>query len=330
MFSSVRSKLLSSSSSLRTSSSLRIAQQGHDPTVKKCIYAFTVGTAAGASLGVVGWGGAQIIIPSMTAPFPSFAGYSQLSATGISLTSLSFSTVTSGYKFWNENRVDIPLALAIGIPSVLSARLAGLYLVPRLSGDALALCFNAFSIILIPTHLWIQHRREEANKLMENEKELHDNDDKLDRVSKMGATQSHSVHEPDGPIRVFSPDMLPHACFGLFSGVISSLMGVGGLPLSMSYLTEATDLSHHYVQGTAICALLPSILASASTRLHAIPVVAASFVALGAMVGAYGGARLALTLDDDDLRHLYMGSLVIFGSRSTLGAVRNIQRILVK
>ena len=94
----------------------------------------------GATVGLVGWGGAQVIIPSMTASYP-FAGLSQLAATGVSLASLSVSTITSGYKFWHDNRVDIPLlalALAIAFPSVISARV-GSHFAKKMIGDALAL-----------------------------------------------------------------------------------------------------------------------------------------------------------------------------------------------
>ena len=53
-------------------------------------------------------------------------------------------------------------------------------------------------------------------------------------------------------------------------------------------------------------------------------------MALGASVGGYGGAKVALGLTEDQLRCLYMGSLALFGGRSTIGAVRNIRRICSK
>ena len=38
-------------------------------------------------------------------------------------------------------------------------------------------------------------------------------------------------------------------------GILSALMGVGGAPLCMSYLTVATDLPHHLVQGWSMVPL---------------------------------------------------------------------------
>ena len=123
-------------------------------------YATAVGTAAGAAVGIVGWGGAQVIVPSMTYPGP-LASYSQLSATGISLSSLSVSAVSSGYKFWKDELVDIPLAMVIGVPAVVSARIGSRF-AKKMSGDALALFFNGL------VHFWIQQRASSGHRVMES------------------------------------------------------------------------------------------------------------------------------------------------------------------
>merc|ERR1719183_3140171 len=102
-------------------------------SIMRHAYAVGVGTAAGITSGLVGWGGAQIIIPSMLYPSP-LASYSQLSATGISLSSLSLSSISSGYRFWSDNQVNIPLALSIGLPAVVSARV-GSHIAKKLSGN---------------------------------------------------------------------------------------------------------------------------------------------------------------------------------------------------
>lgn len=270
------------------------------------LYEFAVGSTAGAVTGLVGWGGAQTIIPAMTLPI-SVANLSQLSATGVSLTSLSLSTVTSGFKFWKEDAVSMSLALLIGVPAVVSARV-GTRLAQKLSGDALGLFFNGFSIVLIPTHYWIQQR------------------------AKARGGKEHKAWSSKVETIMFTAEnsavMVQHATFGVVSGIISSLMGVGGLPLAMSYITEATELPHHYVQGTAICALAPSVIISAVSRIMAIPLATAAIVCLGASIGGYGGAKAALYLNEEQLRDLYMLSLVVFGGRSIVGASQNIRRIL--
>jgi uncharacterized membrane protein YfcA len=115
---------------------------------KRHLYAFGAGSVAGAMVGTVGWGGAQVLIPALTAKH-SLANAPQLAATGVSLTSLSWSTVSMGWEFWHENKVHVPLALMIGIPAVVSARI-GTQLAKRLSGDALELIFNCSRYVTLP------------------------------------------------------------------------------------------------------------------------------------------------------------------------------------
>lgn len=120
------------------------------------------------------------------------------------------------------------------------------------------------------------------------------------------------------------PQVAQHPSFGICSAIVSALMGVGGLPLTMSYITEATHLPHHCVQGKAICALTPSILVS---------VVLVFIPSLCRQLrrwpwGPWWGAQVALGLTEEQLRAIYLTSLVAFGGRSTFGAARNIRNIL--
>lgn len=301
-------------------------------TILRHGYALVVGGAAGLTAGLVGWGGAQVLIPSMTLPIP-LASHSQLAATGISLTSLSLSSVSSGYRFWTDGRVDVPTALGIGVPALLSAR-AGTRLAQRMSGDALQLFFNGCSLLLIPCHFWIQQRRWSADKSAEDREPMPMESGERDPVSSeitYGDTEMDSCSdESNGNVAsamLNNPLTLRHASFGAFSGVLSALMGVGGLPLTMSYLTLSTDLPHHDVQGTAVVSLIPSIAMSAASRMAAVPAPAAACAAVGAFGGGLAGARIALHLPEERLRQLFMGSLCLFGGISMMGAARNMRRI---
>ena len=154
------------------------------------------------------------------------------------------SSISSGYRFWSDNQVNIPLALSIGLPAVVSARVGSH--IAKLSGNALELFFNGFSLLLIPTHLWIQKIRSERDELdvVDIDKEEEDTISKTridgstssrrlvnDTVS-IQATSNSSITSIRDAVRN-NPLLLQHASFGVFSGVLSSLMGVGGLPLTM-------------------------------------------------------------------------------------------------
>ena len=77
-----------------------------------------VGFSGGACVGLVGWGGAQFIIPGMT-----MMGHSQLAATGISLCYLSLSAVTGAAKFVASDNACLATAAAMALPSVITARI---------------------------------------------------------------------------------------------------------------------------------------------------------------------------------------------------------------
>ena len=310
----------------------------------------------GSTIGLVGWGGAQVIIPGMTYKYQNLGlfngiGLSQLSATGISLSCLSLSTISSSIQFIKDNKLNIEIACCIGIPSTISARLSTIYIAKRLSNDALALFFNGASIILIPTHFIIQQRRKNkeqqqqqqqdksaehaATQLTKTTTRADDDQKKTDESSSSQGTTTTISLLPTNSCHLDTKEVMQHSTYGIISGLISSLMGVGGLPLTMSYLTEyGGNLHHHDIQGTAITALIPSIITSAYSRRSAIykipnyiPIV--SCVSLGAIIGSYVGSYFAIhKLNENELRNLYMASLVVFGSRSIYGATSNIKNII--
>ena len=245
-----------------------------------------------------------MIKPSLT----QFLNLSQLEATAISLTSLSCAASVSAGKFFFSDNVHLTTAAAIAIPSVVGARF-GVMIAQRVSSEVLALIFNGMSVILIPTHFLVQEYRER-----------HPHDTK-------GPDQGLTTSTTSIPI--WDPKLAQHAAFGATSGVLSALMGVGGAPLTMSYLTLATDLPHHLVQGTMFVAVLPAVLTSAialATGGHT-PMALAAAVCCGSMVGSAAGAQFALYLTESQLRQLYMASLALLGGRSLLAAAGNISRL---
>jgi uncharacterized membrane protein YfcA len=126
--------------------------------------------------------------------------------------------------------------------------------------------------------------------------------------------------------------LFKHALFGVASGILSALMGVGGAPLTMSYLTLATDLPHHLVQGTMLVAILPAVLTSAfalGAGGHT-PFLLTASVCVGSVIGSTAGAYTALKMNEATLRQIYMASLIILGGRSFIAAGFNMKRILLQ
>ena len=115
-----------------------------------------IGFCAGSTLGLVGWGGAQVIIPCLTSPW---MGLSQIAATGTSLTSLSVAATVGSGQFLYHDSAHVATALCISLPSIVAARF-GSRLAGKLNSEVHALIFNGLSVILIPTHLVVQQWRQ--------------------------------------------------------------------------------------------------------------------------------------------------------------------------
>ena len=275
-----------------------------------------VGFSGGACVGLVGWGGAQFIIPGMT-----MMGHSQLAATGISLCSLSCSTVTGAARFVASDSVNLATAVAIALPSIVTARI-GTRLASRVPEQALQLAFNGASLLLIPTHFLVQ--RNAARKTA--------TESEAAGAACAPDTDVRPPHRRAAEGAMASPlsgaDLLGHGAFGCLSGMISAIMGVGGLPLTMPYLTAFTGLPHHEIQGTAVLAVAPSAMTSAVSRLHVVPMGPTVAVAAGAMAGAMAGASVALHTSETRLRELYMASLLLLGGRSFVSAGMNIRSLM--
>jgi uncharacterized membrane protein YfcA len=98
----------------------------------------------------------------------------------------------------------------------------GLRAAQKMSSEFQALIFNGMSVVLIPSYFLVQQHTESIGK--KREKPISDSFDSL-MIAKSSV-------------------------FGVFLGSITSIMGVGGLPMVMSFLTLATECPHHLIQVT--------------------------------------------------------------------------------
>lgn len=283
-------------------------------------------TFVGLTLGLCGWGGAQVIKPGLT----SYLGVGQLAANGTSLTSLSFAATTSAGNFFFSGNADMATAITIAIPSMIGARI-GIRIAQKLSSEVLSLIFNGMSVIMIPMHFMVQEHRKKQNS---------------SSSSSQSSSPSSPPSEEKSPENNFPPSSqritlssitldkttFMHIGYGTMMGILSSLMGVGGLPLTMSYLTFFTDMPHHLVQGTTMVSNLPSIYISAislATKGYT-PLALAGAVSCGSICGSAFGAHCALSLTEKELRQVFIGSLILFGGSSIFRSCINLRNIFFK
>ena len=215
---------------------------------------------------------------------------------------------------------DLRLAVAIGLPSIAGAAV-GSRIATRISPTALSLIFNGGSVLLLPTHFAVQRWRQQHEGQGEQGQGGREQEAQ-ERPRERRREENAEAQEPVALVK--------HALFGGSAGILSALMGVGGLPVTMSYLTLATDLPHHLVQGTAMASVAPSVLTSALARAGGghTPLGVAAAVTCGSVVGSQLGAGVALSLSEENLRALYMVSLVLLGGRSFIAAGKNVATLM--
>lgn len=101
---------------------------------------------------------------------------------------------------------------------------------------------------------------------------------------------------------------------GLLAGVISGLFGVGGAVVIIPGLILITKMPQHTAHGTSLAALLlPVGLLGVMeyAKREQVRWGYAAVVAVGLLIGAYFGARLAGSIQDQTLRRMFGGFLAL-------------------
>ncbi len=103
---------------------------------------------------------------------------------------------------------------------------------------------------------------------------------------------------------------------GLFAGVLSGLLGVGGGVIVVPALVFLFGFSQHMAQGTFLALMVPPIGvlgAYVYYRAGYVDIRAAALICLGFFVGGLLGAKIAATLSDAFLKKAF-GVFMLFVS----------------
>jgi len=114
--------------------------------------------------------------------------------------------------------------------------------------------------------------------------------------------------------------------FGVFVGVFSGLMGLGGGAVMIPIMVLAFGLTQTQAHGTSLAAMIPPVTLPAVIRYYQqvnpdgsrnVDLRFAGFMAIGILVGSFFGAALANKLPKDELK-LVFGFILVYVAGYTI------------
>lgn len=114
--------------------------------------------------------------------------------------------------------------------------------------------------------------------------------------------------------------------FGVVVGLLSALFGIGGGVAMVPFMVLLLERSQHLAEGTSLLVIVPTAIAGviAHHKRGFVSFRLAGTLAIGGVVGAFLGARLALSLEEGVLTKFFAVFLVAMGIRIILEGRRMI------
>ena len=241
-----------------------------------------IGLIAGVMSGMFGIGGGVVIVPFLV----TFGGMGIKAANGTSLAALLLPVgILAVIHYKKENLINLKAGLLIAL-GLASGVAVGAVLALDLPVEILKRFYGVFLIFVSYRFLVLPYRRK-----------------------KRDMTKLITGEEKAGEFWQF-------LLLGLVAGVMSGLFGIGGGVVIVPLLCTIFHFEQRKAAGTSLAALLlpvglPGVIlynqAGELSFLSALP------VALGLLVGALGGARLAIGLKPLLIKRLYGAFLLIIG-----------------
>ena len=106
-------------------------------------------------------------------------------------------------------------------------------------------------------------------------------------------------------------------CIGVFAGMASGMIGVGGGIIIVPFLVYALGINQFNAQGTSIAAMLPPIGILAAYNYHRADAINWKFavvIAISFIIGGYFGSKLTLGFISESTLKKIFGGIMLLGA----------------
>lgn len=265
--------------------------------------ALVLGIAVGLILGLTGAGGSILAVPLLMAGL----GWSITQAAPVALLAVASASAFGTYIAWRKSYVRYRAALLMSAAGVLLAPL-GIVSAQHLPAPILALIFSA---VLVIVALRMGYRSIAAPM----------------EAGIVRATVAGDGARASGPICRLKENgriLWTRACFvlmlaiGAVTGFLSGLIGVGGGFVIVPSLRAGSALSMHSAVATSLMVIALTSTGTVVTTIaqgQAIPwLIALPFVS-GALLGMFGGGKIAPFIAGPSLQRAFAGLMLVIAVR---------------
>ncbi len=248
-----------------------------------------LGVIAGFAAGLFGIGGGAVIVPALYFLFSALdydASFTMHMAVGTSLVTIIPTAISSSLTHYRHGAIAMPWFFSL-VGGIAIGAVAGGFLALSLPGDLLRKIFAVLLVIM-------------AGLMLIGKPKNGDNDPEI--------------------------NMFLNAAYGVFSGIISALIGIGGATLNVPYMVKK-GLAINKAIATAsllgLCVALPASFVFLFTNNAAaehsgvafsfgyIHLLAAAGIVSASMISAKYGAKLTHSIDASKLKYAFAVFMVL-------------------
>lgn len=261
-----------------------------------------IGAVAGVASGMFGIGGGVVIVPALV----GLLGMGLNEAVGTSLTALLMPVgIFAVVEYYRAGKLRLPIAVPIAVGLVVGS-VGGAQVALNLDTDVLQRLYGIFLI-------YAGWRFAEPRKWLRSE---------LERRATARAAANTDVPDtastpPDAPAEL-SISWYVLLLVGFGAGVLSGMFGIGGGIVIVPALVGLLKFDQKVAVGTSLGALLLPVSLGAVISYYnenMLDIGAAAVVAIGLVIGSFGGAKVALGLSSVTVKRLYGLFLLLMAVR---------------